>query len=232
MGFTVSETVALLVASAWLVAFTLICRVELTEGAVNRPAESTVPAVADHVTDVFAVLLTTAVNCWVPPEKRVAFEGNAETLMLPSLLPPLPLLLLVPPTERPPPQAAMNIGPENIRRYRSHNLSDDRLRDCRPFPARSGLQISTHSAGKVIPRDSRQVASDILKPSSEVSRGVRSISYVGVTEGQQLIRPKVRKQPGISPNEIGGFIVFLFSTGSKPAATLIRVRERGGLLAI
>ena len=232
MGFTTNETVALLVASAWLVAFTLICLAELTEGAVNRPAESTVPAVADHVTPVFALWLTTAVNCWVPPETRVAFEGNAETLMLPSLLPPLPLLLLVPPTERPPPQAAMKIGPENIRRYRSHNPRDDRLRSCRPLSVRSGLQISTHSAGKAIPRDSRQVACDIPMPSSGVSRQVRRILYVGVTEGQQLIRPPARKQPGTWPQWNRRFPLFLFSTGDKPVATLIRVCERVGCLAI
>jgi hypothetical protein len=68
--------------SAWLVACTLICIVEPTTGAVNRPEESTTPAVADYSTAMFAVLLTTALNCWVFPETMVVFEGDAEMLTL------------------------------------------------------------------------------------------------------------------------------------------------------
>ena len=107
-GFTVKETVALLVLSVWLVACTLICIVALTTGAVNSPAESITPAVADHFTVAFALLPTTAVNCWVFPEKMIALEGDAETVT-----PLVPLRL--PPTERPPPQAARKIGPERTR---------------------------------------------------------------------------------------------------------------------
>jgi len=36
-------------------------------------------AVADHVTAVFAVPVTVAVNCCVPPEDKVALEGEMLT---------------------------------------------------------------------------------------------------------------------------------------------------------
>ena len=58
---------------------------ERTLGAVNKPDELTHPAVADHVTAVFRVLLTLAENQRVLPETMVAFEGHAETRT-----PPLP----------------------------------------------------------------------------------------------------------------------------------------------
>ena len=127
-----------LVLSAWLVACTLICIGELTTGAVNRPSESTTPPVADHSTAMFAVLLTTALNCWVFPETRVVFKGDAEML---TLLPAPGL----PPTERPPPQATRKIGAENIR-YIAHVIGKP-LRGNRrrlicgiPMPSSGGLQ--------------------------------------------------------------------------------------------
>ncbi len=49
-------------------------------GAVNKPDELTVPAVADQVTAVFEVLLTMAVNRWVVAETTIAFAGDAEML--------------------------------------------------------------------------------------------------------------------------------------------------------
>jgi hypothetical protein len=64
-GLTARAMVALLLESAWLVAVTLTGLGEPIVGAVNKPDELTVPAVADQVTAVFKVLLTREVNCWV-----------------------------------------------------------------------------------------------------------------------------------------------------------------------
>ncbi len=89
---------------SWLVACTLIFIVELITGAVNRPEKSTTPAVADYSTAMFAVLLTTALNCWVFPETMVVFEGDAEMLTL-----------LAPRWVSPPPHSTRKIGPEDIR---------------------------------------------------------------------------------------------------------------------
>jgi hypothetical protein len=44
--------------------------------------------VADHVTAVFAVPVTVAVNCWVPPELKVTEEGETLTVT------PLPVLIV------------------------------------------------------------------------------------------------------------------------------------------
>jgi hypothetical protein len=52
-----------LVGSAWLIAVTLTRVGEVTVGALNRPVELTVPVVADHVTEVFKLLLARDVNC-------------------------------------------------------------------------------------------------------------------------------------------------------------------------
>ena len=49
-------------------------------GAVNKPDELIVPAVADHVTAVFEVLLMMAANCWVVAETMIAFAGDTEML--------------------------------------------------------------------------------------------------------------------------------------------------------
>ena len=53
---------------------------ELTLGAVNIPPLETVPPVAVQVTDVFEVLLTVAVNCWLPAEIRLDEVGDTATL--------------------------------------------------------------------------------------------------------------------------------------------------------
>lgn len=74
-------------------------------GAVNKPDELTVPTVVDHVTALFEVLVTTAVNCWVFPAMTVRFEGDAETLTA-----PLPPKAEVPP----PPQADRKIRLKRI----------------------------------------------------------------------------------------------------------------------
>jgi hypothetical protein len=66
--------------SARLVAVTITGVAVDTAGAVNKPDELTAPAVADHVTAIFGVLLTVAVNCCCAPETRVAFRGEVETL--------------------------------------------------------------------------------------------------------------------------------------------------------
>ena len=79
-GFTVRAIVALLLESAWLVAVTLTGVAEPTVGAVNKPDELTVPALADQVTAVFKVLLTREVNCWVFAETTIEFAGDTETL--------------------------------------------------------------------------------------------------------------------------------------------------------
>ena len=62
---TVTDAVADFVVSATLVARTV--NVPATAGAVYKPAVETVPPVADHVTAVFEVPVTVAVNCCVPP---------------------------------------------------------------------------------------------------------------------------------------------------------------------
>ena len=48
-------------------------------GAVYRPLLETLPAVADHVTDVFVEPVTVAVNCCVPFVKSEADVGLIET---------------------------------------------------------------------------------------------------------------------------------------------------------
>ena len=80
-GVPVMETVALadFVGSATLVAVTVAVVPEVTFGAVYRPALETVPAVADHVTEVLALLVTVAENCCVPPDTTVVEVGEMET---------------------------------------------------------------------------------------------------------------------------------------------------------
>jgi hypothetical protein len=74
-GFTVTLACADFVVSAALVAFTVtVLRLE-TEGAVNLPLLEMVPLEADQITTVFEVLLTLAVNCWLPPEGKVTVPG-------------------------------------------------------------------------------------------------------------------------------------------------------------
>src|SRR4051794_41111728 len=47
--------------------------------AVKSPVEETVPPVADHVTAVFAALMTVAANCCVALVNTVALAGEIET---------------------------------------------------------------------------------------------------------------------------------------------------------
>ena len=74
-GGTVTVTVAAVdfVLSATLVARTV--NVPAVAGAVYRPVVETAPPVADHVTAVFEVPVTVAVNCCVPPVKSEADVG-------------------------------------------------------------------------------------------------------------------------------------------------------------
>jgi len=48
-------------------------------GAVNKPLEEIVPALALHVTAVFDVPVTVAVNCWVCDRGTVALVGDSVT---------------------------------------------------------------------------------------------------------------------------------------------------------
>ena len=45
------------------------------------PALEIVPGEADQVTDVFEVLVTRALNCWVPADATVAVAGETVTTM-------------------------------------------------------------------------------------------------------------------------------------------------------
>lgn len=79
-GFTVIFALALLVASAKLVAVIVTEVFELTDGAVNSPAFEMVPTDADQVTPVLLVPKTVAANCWPLPAVTVADEGDTEIL--------------------------------------------------------------------------------------------------------------------------------------------------------
>ncbi len=79
-GLIVTVERADLVVSATLVAVMVAVVAEVTPPAVNIPLLEIVPPVALHVTAVLEVLLTEAVNCWVPPEIRA--EEVGETAML------------------------------------------------------------------------------------------------------------------------------------------------------
>jgi hypothetical protein len=48
-------------------------------GAVYRPDDETVPAVADQVTDVLVDPATVAVNCWVPAGRIAEDVGLMDT---------------------------------------------------------------------------------------------------------------------------------------------------------
>ena len=85
---TVTAADADFVVSATLVAVT-VCE-PAKVGAVYKPLELTVPAVelppftpsTDHVTDVFELFVTVAVNCCVPPVAIVALVGLIVTVVL------------------------------------------------------------------------------------------------------------------------------------------------------
>ena len=53
---------------------------DVTKGAVNRPLLVIEPALAFHMTAVFAVAVRVATNCWVAPEEIVAREGESVIL--------------------------------------------------------------------------------------------------------------------------------------------------------
>jgi len=78
-GLTVNIEEARLLVSAWLVALTVTMIDDETTGAVNNPDELIDPAVADHVTAGFGVLLTAATNCCVAPDVTVALRGEVAT---------------------------------------------------------------------------------------------------------------------------------------------------------
>jgi hypothetical protein len=61
------------------VAVTVIACEEVTEGAVNSPDCVTAPWLADQLTAVLLVLVTTAVNCLWPLEGTDAVTGDTET---------------------------------------------------------------------------------------------------------------------------------------------------------
>ena len=71
-----------MVVSAILVAITVAVVDEVTLGAVNTPLPEIVPLLAVQVTPVFAVLLTLAVNCWVPADSTLMEFGETVTLTL------------------------------------------------------------------------------------------------------------------------------------------------------
>ena len=73
---TVADAEALVL--AWLVAVTVTPMLDVQVGAVKTPEVEIEPAVVDHVTAVFVVPETFAVNCCVPPEATVALVGETE----------------------------------------------------------------------------------------------------------------------------------------------------------
>jgi hypothetical protein len=83
-AFTVTAALADFVESATLVAVTVTVLSAVTVGAVKSPALVIVPAVAVHVTPVFPVFSTCAVNCCMAPELTVAVVGETVTAMAPA----------------------------------------------------------------------------------------------------------------------------------------------------
>jgi hypothetical protein len=85
-GLSVTVAVPVFVVSAALVAVTVtVCVEVMLEGAVYRPAAEIVPTfgVSDHVTAVFVVPVTVAVNCCVWELDRVAVAGLTDTPTVP-----------------------------------------------------------------------------------------------------------------------------------------------------
>jgi hypothetical protein len=64
------------------VAITVAVVEDVTLGAVNNPLPVIVPPLAAQVTPVFEVLLTLAVNCWVPADNTLMELGETVTLTL------------------------------------------------------------------------------------------------------------------------------------------------------
>ena len=67
--------------SATLVAVMVAVIEIFTVGATNSPLLEIVPALALQVTAVFEVLVTVAVNCWLPVEIRLDEIGETATLI-------------------------------------------------------------------------------------------------------------------------------------------------------
>ena len=83
-GVIVTLAVAALLVSPTLVAVTMtVCGLLSAAGAVYRPALEIVPTAGftDHVTAVFVVPVTVAVNCCVCPAQRAAEPGETCTAM-------------------------------------------------------------------------------------------------------------------------------------------------------
>ena len=78
-GVTEIVEAAVALEDATLVTVTVAVVAVVTVGAVNRPLVETDPALALHRTCVFVVPVTVALNCWVPPEMRVALAGVTVT---------------------------------------------------------------------------------------------------------------------------------------------------------
>lgn len=76
---TCTVAVADFVGSATLVALTVTLPV--VDGAVNKPEEETVPALADHVTAVLVVPVTVARNCCVASVIKPTVLGEIDTLI-------------------------------------------------------------------------------------------------------------------------------------------------------
>src|ERR1700693_1045606 len=73
---TVTGAVAAVAGSSLLVAVTVTEVALLTVGAVNRPFEEIVPALALQITEVCAVLAKLAVNCSLAPDGTTALAGK------------------------------------------------------------------------------------------------------------------------------------------------------------
>ena len=57
----------------------------VTIGAVYKPELVTIPAVVDHLTALFVLPVTAALNCLMPPEYTVAVVGEIVTATLTGL---------------------------------------------------------------------------------------------------------------------------------------------------
>jgi hypothetical protein len=79
-GVTVTDAEADLEVSAFAVAVIVAGVLAPTLGAVKRPEDEMAPELADHVTAVFALPVTVAVNCCVLPDCTVTEVGEIEML--------------------------------------------------------------------------------------------------------------------------------------------------------
>jgi len=79
-GVIVTPACPNFVVSAWAVAVTVAVTFTEVIGAVYKPEDEMVPALAAQLTAVFALPVTVAVNCCVLPDAMVADDGETETL--------------------------------------------------------------------------------------------------------------------------------------------------------